>query len=54
VVSEGVTALGTTEYELLAERISEYRVCLLAIEEELLDALDSLAKEVPEPAPAQE
>jgi hypothetical protein len=53
-VSQGITELGTAEYELLAERISEYRVCLLAIEEELLDALQSLASEVREPAPAQQ
>jgi hypothetical protein len=48
--------LSTAEYEILAERISEYRVCLMAIEDELLDALQSLASEVEvhEPASAQE
>ena len=52
MVSQGQMELSTAELELLAERISEYRVCLLAIEDELLEALNSIVTEGHEPATA--
>ena len=54
VVSQEQVELSTAEFELLAERIDEYRVFLMAIEEELLDALSSIVTQRHEPAAARD